>query len=62
MVRQGGMFPPIHLDGGLPGIPEAGSADAAPAAPKLGEHTDQILAELEVTGEQIEDLRRRGVI
>jgi crotonobetainyl-CoA:carnitine CoA-transferase CaiB-like acyl-CoA transferase len=62
MVRQDGMFPPIRLDGGLPGIPEAGSAEATLAAPGLGQHTNEILAELGMTGEQVEDLRRRGVI
>jgi alpha-methylacyl-CoA racemase len=62
MVQAGGMYPPIHLNGELAGIPEAGSSDATLAAPELGENTDQILAELGVTGEQVQDLRRRGVI
>jgi crotonobetainyl-CoA:carnitine CoA-transferase CaiB-like acyl-CoA transferase len=33
-----------------------------PFSPMLGEHTDEILAELGVVGEKIAELRRRGVI
>lgn len=62
MVRQGVMFPPVRLDGELAGISEAESSDETLPAPELGEHTDAILTELEMTGKQVEDLRRRGVI
>ena len=30
--------------------------------PALGEHTDEVLAELGLTGPQISDLRQRGII
>ena len=35
---------------------------AVRAAPRLGEHTDEVLAEAGLSSEEIEDLRRRGVI
>jgi crotonobetainyl-CoA:carnitine CoA-transferase CaiB-like acyl-CoA transferase len=46
---------PIHLS-------EAGRGSRRPP-PRLGEHTQEVLAErLGVSGEEIEDLRRRGVV
>jgi formyl-CoA transferase len=37
-------------------------ADATRRAPLLGEHTDQVLHEIGLSGEDIDDLRRSGVI
>jgi alpha-methylacyl-CoA racemase len=54
LTPERGMMPPIHLDGNPPlGLD---------AAPGLGEHTDEILASLGVSAEQIRALRRRQVI
>lgn len=61
-LQQGAMFPPIRLDGELPGLTSDEADDDSLNAPSLGEHNAQILAELGMTPEQIEDLQRRGVI
>jgi crotonobetainyl-CoA:carnitine CoA-transferase CaiB-like acyl-CoA transferase len=36
--------------------------EIAPAAPELGQHTEEILQELDYTWEQISDLRERGIL
>jgi len=47
---------------GLP-IKIAGEEERAPGrAPRLGEHDDQVLAELGYSGEEIAGLRAKGVI
>jgi crotonobetainyl-CoA:carnitine CoA-transferase CaiB-like acyl-CoA transferase len=69
-VNAAGFFAPV----GFPGLPSAARIMATPVVlsetpgsvtlspPVLGQHTDALLAELGVTADEVESLRRDGVI
>ena len=45
---------PVHIDGDLPPPPTM--------APRVGEHTDEVLAELGIAADRITALRAAGVV
>jgi formyl-CoA transferase len=67
--RARGMLQPVRLDDGstleVPGVvPKLSATPGAHRrnAPRLGQDTDEVLRELGLTAEQIDGLKRRGIV
>jgi formyl-CoA transferase len=52
---------PLKVPGVVPVLSETPGEIRAPA-PKLGEHTDEVLKEVGFTGEEIAGMRKKGIL